>query len=53
MATILGTAVLIEAITYSPVGLAIYRAVAEGSPGEGVGPLDFPPPPPGMLVTGR
>ena len=53
MAGILGTAVVIEAITYSPVGLSIYRAVTEGSPGANVGPLDFGSPPPGMLVTGR
>ena len=34
-----------EAVTYTPVGDAIYRAVAAGSPGAGVAPLGFPPPP--------
>lgn len=43
--TIIASALLIEAITYSPVGGAIYRAVVVGSPGVAVAPLDFPPPP--------
>ena len=37
--------VLSEAITYSPAGPAIYRAVVAGSPGQAVAPLAFPPPP--------
>lgn len=37
--------VLIEAITYSPVGETLYRAVVAGSPGEAVAPLAYPPPP--------
>jgi len=45
--------VLTEAITYSPVGTALYRGVAAGSPGAAVAPLDFAPPPAGPLVTGR
>ena len=45
--------VLIEAITYTPVGQALYRGVTADSPGARVAPLDFPPPPPGPLVTGR
>ncbi|WP_293356104.1 hypothetical protein [Phenylobacterium sp.] len=53
VATLLASAVVTEAITYSPVGDAIYRAVAAGSPGAAVAPLDFPPPPPGPQVTGR
>jgi hypothetical protein len=34
--------VLVEAITYSPVGLGLYRAVTAGSPGAAVAPLAFP-----------
>ena len=45
--------VLTEAITYSPVGTALYRVVTEGSPGAAVPPLDFAPPPAGPLMTGR
>jgi len=45
--------VLVEVITYSPIGVSIYRAVTEGSPGAAVSPLDFAPPPEGALVTGR
>jgi hypothetical protein len=44
--------VLIEAITYSPVGTAIYSAVTKGSPGAAIAPLDFAPPKSGP-VTGR
>ena len=52
LATMLGTFVLIEAITYSPVGMSIYRVVTAGSPGETIEPLGFAPPPAGP-VTGR
>ena len=52
-AAMLATFVLIEALTYSPVGLALYEATVSGSAGAGVAPLDFPPPPPGPLITGR
>lgn len=45
--------VVVEAVTFSPVGSAIYRAVAKGSPGATVAPLDFPPKPAGSLRTGR
>lgn len=45
VATIIGASLLVEAITYSPVGAGVYRAVVAGSPGEAVAPLDFPPPP--------
>lgn len=51
--TIVVSFVLVEAITYSPIGLAIYEAVTAGSPGAAVPPLDFPPPPEGPLMTGR
>lgn len=53
VATLLGSFVLIEAITYSPVGTSIYQAVAQGSPGASVAPLEFAPPPDGALMTGR
>ena len=42
--------VAIQAITYSPLGTAIYAKVTEGYPGAGVGPLEFPQPRP--LHTG-
>ena len=45
--------VLTQAITYSPVGTALYDAVTQGTPGAAVGPLDFAPPPAGPLMTGR
>jgi hypothetical protein len=49
----LGMFVVIEALTYSPVGLAIYDRVAAGYPGATVDPLAFAPPPEGPLMTGR
>ena len=42
-----------EAITYSPVGSAIYDQVTAGSPGAAVPALDFAPPPDSPLMTGR
>lgn len=51
--TMIGSVILIEAITYSPVGPAIYRVVTNGSPGAKVPPLEFPTPPDGPLVTVR
>lgn len=48
-----GALFLTEAVTYSPVGAAIYRSVAAGSPGAAVPPLDFAAPPRGPLITGR
>ena len=53
MATMLGAFVLIEAITYSPAGTAIYGAVTAGSQGAAVAPLEFAPPPTTPLITGR
>lgn len=49
----LAVMVLTEAITFSPLGDAIYRGVTAGSRGAGVAPLGFPPPPAGPLMTGR
>lgn len=53
MATMIASFVVTEAITYSPVGLAIYSRVTAGSPGAAVPPLGFAEPPSGPLVTGR
>lgn len=53
MATMLGAFILIEAITYSPVGLALYNVATAGSTGASVPPLEFGTPPVGPLVTGR
>src|SRR4051812_36566292 len=44
---------LTEAVTYSPVGTALYRVVTNGSPGASVPALAFAPPPAGPLMTGR
>lgn len=49
---ILGSVILTQAITYTPVGMAIYGAVAEGSPGASVDPLGFRPMPGSGHVSG-
>ena len=51
--TMLGSFAVVEALTYNPVGLSLYEAVTEGSPGAEIDPLAFPPPPDGPLMTGR
>jgi hypothetical protein len=53
VATIIASFLLTQAVTYSPVGTAIYDRVTEGSPGAAVPPLEFQPPPEGPLMTGR
>lgn len=53
IAAILGSFALTQAITYSPLGTALYDKVTEGSPGATVAPLEFQPPPEGPLMTGR
>jgi hypothetical protein len=45
LAVTFGVLIGTEAVTYSPVGAALYRAVAAGSPGAAIAPLDFPKPP--------
>lgn len=54
IATMFAMFLAIEAITYSPVGLILYEAVAAGSPGADLDPLAFPTPPgppPGAVPT--
>lgn len=53
IAAMIGGFVLIEAITYSAVGQALYRLMTRDSPGAQVAPLEFAPPPTGPLITGR
>jgi hypothetical protein len=53
LAAMAGAFLLTEALTYSPVGQALYRGATAGSPGAAVAPLQFPPPPTGDLRTGR
>ena len=53
IAAIIASFLLTQAITYGPLGTAIYDNVTAGHPGAAVAPLDFPPPPDGPLVTGR
>ncbi|MFD1952343.1 hypothetical protein ACFSGX_16330 [Sphingomonas arantia] len=45
LGSLVSTQIAINAIAFSPVGLAVYRAVTEGSPGADVDPLRFGPPP--------
>lgn len=49
----LGSFLVTNAITLSPLGTAIYDRVTAGSPGAAVEPLAYPPPPSGPLMTGR
>ena len=44
---------LVEALSYSALGAALYQSVVDGTPGAAVQPYAFPPPPEGGLVTGR
>lgn len=48
IATIVGALLLTEAITYSPVGGALYRVATSGAPGAEVPPLKFPALPPSL-----
>ena len=51
--TMFGALLVIEVISYSPLGGAVYANVTKGSPGAAVAAMAFPPPPSGPLVTGR
>ena len=51
--TILASFLVVEALTYGPVGVPIYDAVTDGSPGAAIDPLALQPPPDGPLMTGR
>jgi hypothetical protein len=51
--TMLSAFVLIEAITYSGAGQALYRTVTADSPGAAAPPLEFAQPPVDGLMTGR
>ncbi|HEY0314114.1 MAG TPA: hypothetical protein VGC56_16695 [Allosphingosinicella sp.] len=51
--TMLAVLVLTEAVTYSPVGNALYGPVTAGSKGAAIAPLAFAKPPLGPQVTGR
>lgn len=53
IAAIVATQALTDAITYSPLGDAIYQAATADSPGAAVPGLAYPPPPEGPLMTGR
>ncbi|MEO8617967.1 MAG: hypothetical protein ABI412_01250 [Sphingomicrobium sp.] len=51
--TMIASLLLTNAITYSPVGTALYRAATAGSAGASIDPLAYPPPPAGPQRTGR
>ncbi len=51
--TMLASVILVELVSYGPIGVSLYDAVTRGSPGATVAPLDYPPPPSGPLMTGR
>lgn len=53
VATMFASLLMIEAITYGPIGTALYDTVTAGSPGAAKHPLTLSPPPDGALVTGR
>lgn len=53
IAVMIGALFVVEGVTYSPIGTALYASVTAGSPGAAVPPLQFQPPPSGPLITGR
>lgn len=48
IATMIGSLLLTEALTYSRLGAGLYRAVTNGSPGAQTPPVQFAPLPPGL-----
>ena len=50
--TILGSVILTQAITYTPIGKVIYDAVTDGYSGAAVDPLGFRPMPDSGHVSG-
>lgn len=52
LAATAGAFLVTEALTYSPVGQALYGSVTAGSRGANVAPLDFAAPPAGPQITG-
>lgn len=48
MAAILGYVAMTELFTHTSVGVPFYNAIAAGTPGAAISPLDYPPPPPGF-----
>ena len=53
IAAMVCTLLLIESLTYSPIGNALYHSVTAGAPGAIIAPLRYPPPPIGPIITGR
>ena len=53
IAAMLAVLLATEALVYGPLGLPLYEAVTEGTPGASAPPFDFAPPPEGPLMTGR
>ena len=53
IATMVASLLVTEAISYGPVGTALYNRVTAGSPGAAVAPLAFAAPPAGGQITGR
>lgn len=51
--TMMCSFLVIEAVTYSSVGQAVYHTITVDSPGAHIPPLQFPAAPSGALVTGR
>jgi hypothetical protein len=45
--------VLVELVTYSPLGAGLYQQVVAGTPGAAIDPYAFAPPPGAGVVTGR
>ena len=50
---ILGSVILTQAVTYTPVGTAIYDAVTKGYPGAAIDPLGFRPMPESGQIDAR